>query len=359
MRLLPDWSHAKEGSWTTDGQYLIFWGSRDGREGLWAVRERSGFLRRRQPPEPLNTGSTELRVPRMARTGRRAYAVGTIPQSEMYRFDVKTRRMLPLVPGMALAEADISPDGEWIADCRLDGGLWRFRKDGTESLQLVPAGALAKINAGHPKWSPDGTRIAFSYETENAGGASDVYVVSRDGGKLERITSAAHLEIFPQWFPDGKSLLFTQRHGPIETTEIQIIDLETRKVTTVPGSQGVGSAFLSPDGKYIAGIRKQEILRYDWQTQQWVHLAPVGAGPSDLFEIVAWSIDSRFVFFVPRDEAVLRKATLATGKVETVADLAGLGLRFFGLLGTAPDGSLLFSQELSSSQIYAFDLELP
>ena len=50
--------------------------------------------------------------------------------------------------------------------------------------------------------SPDGTRIAFSYQ-------GDIFVVSSEGGLARQLTSSAAYESDPVWAPDGKQIVFT------------------------------------------------------------------------------------------------------------------------------------------------------
>ena len=52
-----------------------------------------------------------------------------------------------------------------------------------------------------PRWSPDGSRIAFS-----RGG--DIYVASPEGEIRDRLTESAAIEVSPSWSPDGRRIAF-------------------------------------------------------------------------------------------------------------------------------------------------------
>lgn len=81
------------------------------------------------------------------------------------------------------------------------GDLWVASKDGGIANRLTtPAGDEIL-----PRFSPDGTQIAFSGNYE---GNTDVYVMPSKGGMPLRITHHGFSDRVLGWYPDGKSLLF-------------------------------------------------------------------------------------------------------------------------------------------------------
>src|SRR5262245_41046280 len=72
----------------------------------------------------------------------------------------------------------------------------------------VPA-AQAKlpraIGAIHPRISPDGKNIAFSYQGE-------IWTAPRTGGTMTMLTASEGLDTEPTWSPDGKRIAFIR--GP-------------------------------------------------------------------------------------------------------------------------------------------------
>jgi Tol biopolymer transport system component/DNA-binding winged helix-turn-helix (wHTH) protein len=60
-----------------------------------------------------------------------------------------------------------------------------------------------------PTLSPDGTRVAFSWEPDD--GNRDIYVTMTDGTGLQRLTQAPESDGDPAWSPDGRRIAFLRR----------------------------------------------------------------------------------------------------------------------------------------------------
>jgi len=83
--------------------------------------------------------------------------------------------------------------------------------DGSATLAVSdPDGARRKVvlngDTGvntHPDWSPDGTRIAFTFITGNrySGYTSDVYVANADGSGLRPLSPVHEERSSPSWSP--------------------------------------------------------------------------------------------------------------------------------------------------------------
>ena len=111
-----------------------------------------------------------------------------------------------------------SPDGRFIAfSAYTDGELTETSRtelyvialeDGerrlvSDDLRLAVEGI---------QWSPDSQQIAFEAYTPSGDG-TDVYVVSRDGSDLTRLTDSDGYYRNPSWSPDSKQLVFTYQPG--------------------------------------------------------------------------------------------------------------------------------------------------
>jgi Tol biopolymer transport system component len=93
----------------------------------------------------------------------------------------------------------------------------------------------------NPTWSPDGERIAF---VANDGGVLDLWVVTVATGELRRITDDAYAELHPDWGPDGRIAIATDRY----TTELESLDTGPFRLATVDAETGRVRAIASFEG---------------------------------------------------------------------------------------------------------------
>jgi TolB protein len=107
---------------------------------------------------------------------------------------------------------------------------------------------------GMPRWSPDGTRIAFSAVVN---GRPDLFIMNADGSGLSNITHHPSGDAAPSWSPDGLRLAFSSdRDGPFD--DIYVVTLETGEVIRVTLQTDWVSneqPTWSPDGAQIAFSR--------------------------------------------------------------------------------------------------------
>jgi len=298
-----------------------------------------------------------------SRDGKQLFVVGGNERYELVRYDRKMKDFLPYLPGVNGNKYQFSRDGLWVVYVNIaDYTLWRSRVDGSERLQLTFPPMMADFKAS---WSPDGSQIAFAAGS-SPGKPLQIFRISRDGGNPEQLTEGKHSggEVTPSWSPDGKTLVFGEYPSGVPTGKppmhAWLLDLQTRKITTVPGSEGLFGTAWSPDGRYIiAHSPERGLVVFDFVTQKWIQIL------ESLAEWYAWSRDGRYIQFgsIEKGEAVLKRVRISDRKVETVTSLKKLGRVGFNSyntwLGVAPDDSPLALRDVSSYDIYALDLELP
>jgi eukaryotic-like serine/threonine-protein kinase len=356
-RLLENWhtdDDLSSGNWTPDGKVFVFQTQRNwGHADLWAIREKADFFHKVNPePVQLTSGPLNFYSPQPSIDGKKVYAVGEQPRSELVRYDAKAGSFLPYLDGISARNVSISRDGKWVSYVSYpEGNLWRGRIDGSEKLQLTSAPLVVFSLA----WSPDGTTIAVS--GSEPGTPAQLYVVAAEGGSLRQVKATKANAVSVSWSPDGKSILFNDARGPGDST-VRSVDVKTEQITAVPDSDNLMNPALSPDGHYIVATNLAgDLLQvFDFVNQKWSELAKTSIG------YFRWSSDTKFVYFdngFNPDPAIFR-VRVSDHKIERVANLKDYRRvvapwnTWFGL---TPDGSPLLMHDVGTQEVYALDID--
>ncbi len=110
------------------------------------------------------------------------------------------------------SDPQISPDGRRIAYVRRSGDIMTDRMRPTIWLIDTATGGQAPLAAGpgahmSPRWSPDGTRLAYISSAE--GGQSQLYVRWMASGQSVRITGLPNAPGSIAWSPDGRHIAYS------------------------------------------------------------------------------------------------------------------------------------------------------
>jgi Tol biopolymer transport system component len=216
-----------------------------------------------------------------------------------------------------------------------------------------------------PHWSPDGQQIAFMGETP--GKNYKIFLISREGGPVQGITTDQLAEGDPAWSADGKALAFTRAGSAWdESSHIEVLNTQTRQTSQLPGSNKVCCPRWSPDGRYIIALTSpvQRLILYDVKNDKW---KPFDTKQAFNGSFLAWSHDSAYVYLDCEvgGESRYCRLRIGDGKLEPLFDFKKLSRRFPGLwggvawLGLGPGDTPLFVRDISTQEIYALDVELP
>jgi tricorn protease len=130
------------------------------------------------------------------------------------------------------------------------GDIWIANENGANPRRLTDNQAREVF----PRFSPDGTMIAFSSDRE---GNYDVFVVPAAGGKPRQLTFHTASDMVVGWTPDGKNIIFSSMRGngafPTVATLWQV-PVEGGIERPMATDWGYSGSY-SPDGRKFAFTR--------------------------------------------------------------------------------------------------------
>jgi DNA-binding winged helix-turn-helix (wHTH) protein/Tol biopolymer transport system component len=347
--LLPDWNVPKwewTMGWSHDACWFAFSAAHDGGTDIWLLEHDPSSSGSDQKPVQLTAGPIEFDLPTFSPDSKRLFAVGLQRRGELLRFDSTTHQFVPYLGGISADQLDFSRDREWVAYVSYpEGVLWRARIDGSDALKLTEA----PMRVLAPRWSPDGSQIAFVARTDR-GAKWQAFVVSANGGLYRRIAPGVDETTGAAWLDKGKKLVLSSP----QWDEIRTLDVASGKIAILPGSAHMHGSLISPSGRFLVGSTAEgtsfEIL--DLKTGERRLLVEDANYPS-------WSADERSVYFnrFGGSRPAFFRIRLADMKVEKVFDLAAF--QATGSSSTwstvAPDGSFLLLRDLGGADLYAID----
>jgi len=339
------------GSWSADGKYYYFSASRADdssikNPAIWVHPEGGSiFHRESRPPVRLTSEVLSLGFPVPSIDGKRLFVVGYQGRVDLVRFDTKAKQLVPFLGDISAGEVDVSRDGEWVTYTDYpEGNVWRSKIDGSERLQLT----FPPFYAREPRWAPDGKQIVFAWFQ------SKIFVVSANGGVPQQLMPEDKPDVAgaATWSPDGNSIVFGRWAGTEKG--VYRLDLKTRQFSKLPGSDGLYSARLSPDGHYVAALSdKRHLKLYDFNTETWSELAQGNFFNNN------WSHDSKYVYMeqVRQGEPMeLVRVSTADRKLEHVINLKDITSPGWPL-SLGRDDSPILMRDKGTQEIYALNLE--
>jgi dipeptidyl aminopeptidase/acylaminoacyl peptidase len=231
----------------------------------------------------------------------------------------------------------LSPDGAWITWAvspysfpvdKPAGSIWLAPVDGSR-----PATKFTRGNAHdfQPRWSPDGTVIAFLSDRAERG-TYNLYEMSLSGGEARQLTFRKSGVSSFSWSPDGRSIAFLAADDPTEEDErrkkelddanvygerwqfgrIHVFDTETREVRTLPtGERHVFELAWSPDSQHMAFFSSETP---ETESQSFAHISTIALDGNDTVELgpagglfvmqLTWSPDDTRLYYVRSHEPV-------------------------------------------------------
>jgi Tol biopolymer transport system component len=351
--LLPGWDIPPReccGQWSSDGKYFAF----QSQGNIWGLAEKANlFGKVNSQPVQLTSGPMRFSEPLFSKDGKKLFVVGAMARGELSRYDAKSAQFTSFLSGISADSVSFSKDEQWVAYVSFpQGTLWRSKSDGSQRIQLT----YPPLTPVLPSWSPDGQQLVFYAFLP--GKKAKMYTVAADGGSpREMIPDNSPEEWDPTWSPDGTKIVFGG--PPADPNDvIQILDVRTNQISTLPDSKGLFSPRWSPDGRHVAALSfaSRGLMLFDFSTHKGEAIAKINSGFPN------WSKNSDYVYFLHQEnEPSVMRVRIRDRKVERVADLKNFRQAGYYTvwLGMAPDDSPLLLRDTGTEEIYSLDWAAP
>ena len=297
--------------WAPDGRSLYFVSDRGGSLNLWNIAiDAAGAPT--GPPVPITTPASFIIDLSVSADGTQIVFTSAQATSNVRRvgFD-------PVAGAVIDEGAWVTRGSRFINDLNVshDGSRLAYRAgitqedlfvssvDGTREQQLTSDAARDR----YPRWSPDGTRIAFY---SDRGGSYQIWSIAPDGGNLRQLTQTSDIGLgYPFWSPDGRRLGGTNLRQFIVTIFDPNIAWSAQQTEQLPMREEPDRFTAwswSPDGTMIAGRSRRALVVYDLATKTYRDLA--GTPPA----VPVWLPDNQRVVY-------------SAGSAVLVVDISGTG----------------------------------
>jgi dipeptidyl aminopeptidase/acylaminoacyl peptidase len=188
----------------------------------------------------------------------------------------------------------------------------------------------------HPRWSPDGGRLAFLATLGSGKDAhSQIFVMPMNGGDAQRITSAAHGVQHFSWSPDGKQMAFATADDPENKKEIE----KHNDSFEVGDNDYLATEAPTPTHIWLVSAEGGEAKRLTSGSWSLPTIPPPGSPASPL----SWTPDGKEIAFVRQarphfgdsDQIIVQILNVETGQVRSLTKRTG----FESFPSFSPDGS--------------------
>ena len=166
----------------------------------------------------------------------------------------KTTR-LTSAQGLEILPA-ISPDGQFLAYVadKVDGAeIFLQPTDGGRAVNITDSLPGAQFS---PAWAPDGRRLMFVSIEQNGASIVTMPPTGGDIRRLHTVTFNGGIPLAPKWSADGSRIAFEQGDS------VLVMAADGKALTLLARVRDVHSLAWSPDGRWLAGVRGNSQFTY-------------------------------------------------------------------------------------------------
>lgn len=328
--------------WTADGRELLYFLYRGGGEHELRRIPTHGSVE----PTPLVLRSASAPAASISRRGRRLTFSQQSRDRNVWRLELENGREARNAPAALISStrdeiaAEYSPDGSKIVFSSNRSGtpeIWTCLADGSNLRRLT---AIGGGTVGSPRWSPDGSRIAFDVSGVTPSRAGDVYLVPASGGPAVKLTDYEGSDGVPSWSRDGEWVYFySDRGGSYDIWKQKTAGAEAIRVTQNGGRQG----FESPDGTTFYFVKDRE-------ARLWRMPLAIGGEEENFLNgvrFLRFAVTESGIYFLESAEdnlsGTIKFYSFETGEVNTIIDI---GKPTTNGMSVSADGRwLIYTQE--------------
>lgn len=130
-----------------------------------------------------------------------------------------------------------SPDGISIIYSSNKAGnyeIYTSNITGTDEMRLTDS----STNESYPVWSPDGNLIAYSvskgeWNSPESGSTYEIYIMNADGTEKQQLTDNNAGDGTPRWSPDGSMIAFSSDRTETEHYEVFVMNVDGTNIKQV------------------------------------------------------------------------------------------------------------------------------
>jgi len=357
--------------WAPDGEHILFASDRTGTVGAWLLPITDGVA----AGSPRQVKPDMWRVHPLGFTRHGAFFYGVnMAASDVYVATIDPETGELLAPPATVNPTHLawdyrpawSPDGRYLAYVSGEGATiyTAFRRIYL-SIRSVETGETRELipdlnSGGRPLWWIDGHSLLVPGRDRSD--RVGLFLVNVQTGEAQPLPAFWDVDIarLIDPSPDGTRVFFSRRVSG--RSRIVVIDLETGRETVLYDGGWEISPALSPDGRYLAFVVKEE------NTHRLLVMPAVGGEPREVHRYeneggtsgnVAWSRDGRSLFFPVEGEDgrhQLWRAFVAGGSPQKL-DVA---MKYLRGLRVHPDGRrIAFDSGTGGAEVWVMENFLP